>query len=51
MKLNLPSVPNKQPGNIETQIETPTNKESIRQHCGAAVNIAVTIPTRKKSNS
>lgn len=47
----LPSVPNKQPADIETQIEAPANEESIRQHCRAAVNVAITIPTRGKNHS
>lgn len=45
----LPSVPQKQPANIETQIDAPANEESIRQHCRAAVNVAITIPTRRKT--
>ena len=44
----LPLVPNKQPADIEAQIDAPANKESVRQHRRAAVHVAIAIPSRRK---
>lgn len=43
-----PSIPDQQPADIEAQIHTPAYEEPVRQHCRAAVNVAVTIPSKKK---
>lgn len=44
-------VPNKQPADIEAEIDAPANKESVRQHRRAAVHVAIAVPSRRKKTS
>lgn len=45
-----PLVPDQQPANIEAQIQAPAYEETVGQYCRAAVNIAITVPLKKKKN-